>query len=140
LLSKTADTMTATVSSLAAPEHIFQDDPEYRNGGNAGWGMSDTTPAEIWTAQAKTKEPLFLPGRTINGKPFDTVYGYPVFIDNGAGNLVAFGDIEAGYIIRRVRGVQLLVDPYSAQKKRAVQYHAWARADANIQDPNAYSV
>ncbi len=61
-------------------------------------------------------------------------------VDPSAGDLVAFGDFEAGYIIRRVRGIQLLVDPYSAQKKRAVQYHAWARMDANIQDPNAYSV
>ena len=72
--------------------------------------------------------------------PFGTFYGKPITIDNSAGNLVAFGDIAQAYIIRRVRGVQLLVDPYSAQKKRAVQYHAWARADANIQDPNAVSV
>ena len=140
LLTKTADTMTATASSLAAPEHILQVDSAYRNSGNAKWVMSDTTLAKLWTAQATTNEPLFLPGRTINGKPFDTVYGYPVLIDPSAGNLVAFGDIEAGYIIRRVRGVQLLVDPYIPMVRRAVRYHAWARADANIQDPNAYSV
>lgn len=140
LLTKAADTMTATATSLAVPEHILQVDSEYRNGGNAKWVMSDTSLAKLWTAQATTNEPLFLPGRTINGKPFDTAYGFPIVIDPAAGNLVAFGDIRAGYIIRRVRGVQLLVDPYTAQKRRAVQYHAWARADANIQDPNAYSV
>ena len=140
LLTKAADTMTATVASLAAAEHILQVDSEYRNSGDARWVMSDTTLAKIWTAQSTTNEPLFLPGRTINGKPFDTVYGYPVTIDAAAANLVAFGDIKAGYLIRRVRGVQLLVDPYSTQKRRTVAYHAWARADANIQDPNAYSV
>lgn len=140
LLTKAADTMTATVASLAAVEHVFQVDSEYRNGGNAKWVMSDTTLAKLWGAQATTNEPLFQPNRTINGKPFDTVLGYPIIIDPAAGDLVAFGDIDAGYIIRRVRGVQLLVDPYTAQKRRAVQYHAWARADGNIQDPNAYSV
>ncbi len=140
LLTKAADTMTATATSLAVPEHILQVDSEYRNSGNAKWVMSDTSLAKLWTAQATTNEPLFLPGRTINGKPFDTAYGFPIIIDPAAGDLVAFGDIKAGYIIRRVRGVQLLVDPYTAQKRRAVQYHAWARADANIQDPNAYSV
>jgi HK97 family phage major capsid protein/HK97 family phage prohead protease len=140
LLSKSADTMTATVASLAAAEHILQVDSAYRNSGDARWVMSDTTLAKLWTAQATTNEPLFLPGRTINGKPFDTIYGYPVTIDPSAGNLVAFGDIKAGYVIRRVRGVQLLVDPYVPMVRRAVRYHAWARADGTIQDPNAYSV
>lgn len=140
LLSKAADTMTATVSSLAAAEHILQVDSAYRNSGDCRWVMSDTTLAKLWTAQATTNEPLFMPGRTINGKPFDTIYGYPVTIDPSAGNLVAFGDIKAGYVIRRVRGVQLLVDPYVPMVRRAVRYHAWARADGTIQDPNAYSV
>lgn len=140
LLSKTADVMTATVASLAAVEQVFQVDSEYRNSGNAKWIMSDTTLAKLWGAQATTNEPLFQPNRTINGKPYDTVLGYPIIIDPAAGNLVAFGDFEAGYIIRRVRGVQLLVDPYVPMVRRAVRYHAWARADGNIQDPNAYSV
>ena len=43
-------------------------------------------------------------------------------------------------VIRRVRGVQLLVDPYVPMVRRAVRYHAWARADGTIVDPNAYSV
>jgi HK97 family phage major capsid protein/HK97 family phage prohead protease len=140
LLTKSADTMTATVASLAAAEHILQVDSAYRNSGDARWVMSDTTLAKLWTAQATTNEPLFMPGRTLNGKPFDTIYGYPVTIDPSAGNLVAFGDIKAGYVIRRVRGVQLLVDPYVPMVRRAVRYHAWARADGTIQDPNAYSV
>lgn len=140
LLSKTADTMTATTVSLSGPEHIFQVDSEYRNGGNARWVMSDTTLAKLWTAQATSNEPLFQPGRTLDGKPFDVFFGYPITIDPAAGNLVAFGDIKRGYIIRRVRGVQILVDPYTAQSTRQIAYHAWARMDATIQDPNAYSV
>lgn len=140
LLSKTADTMTATAVSLAGPEQIFQVDSEYRNGGNARWVMSDTTLAKLWTSQATTNEPLFQPGRTLDGKPFDVFFGYPITIDPAAGDLVAFGDIRRGYIIRRVRGVQILVDPYTAQSTRQIAYHAWARMDATIQDANAYSV
>ena len=138
LLSKTADTMTATVASLAAPEHIFQVDRAYRD--NARWVMSDTVLAVLWTAQATTNEPLFQPGRTLDGKPFDVLFGYPITIDAAAGTKVAFGDIKAGYIVRRVRGIQLLVDPYTAQSTRQIAYHAWARMDANVQDVNAYSV
>lgn len=140
LLSKAADTMTATVVSLAAPEHIFQVDSAYRQLGNCRWVMSDTSLAKVWTAQATTNEPMFLPGRTINGQPFDSLYGYPITLDQAAGNLVAFGDIRRGYIIRRVRGVQLLVDPYTAQSTRQIAYHAWARMDAQVQDSFAYSV
>ncbi len=139
-LSKAADTMTATAVSLAGPEHIFQIDKEYREGGNCRWVMSDTTLAKLWTSQATTNEPLFQPGRTLEGSPFGMFFGFPITNDPAAGNLVGFGDFKAGYIIRRVRGIQLLVDPYTAQSTRQVAYHAWARMDANVQDPNAYSV
>lgn len=140
LLSKSADTMTATAVSLAAPEHIFQVDSAYREDGNCRWIMSDTTLAKLWTSQASTNEPLFQPGRTLDGKPFNVLFGYPITIDAAAGNLVAFGDFKRGYIVRRVRGVQVLVDPYTAQGTRQIAYHAWARMDGNIQDSYAYSV
>jgi HK97 family phage major capsid protein len=140
LLTKSADVMTATAVSLAAPEHIFQVDSAYREAGNCRWVMSDTTLAKVWTAQTTTNEPMFLPGGTLNGAPFGTLYGYPITIDAAAADNVAFGDIRRGYIVRRVRGVQLLVDPYSASGTQQVAYNAWARMDANIQDPNAYSV
>lgn len=141
LLSKSADTMTATVVSLAAPEHIFQVDSAYRDQGNCRWVMSDTTLAKVWTSQTTTNQPLFVPGGVdMVGRPGGTLYGYPITIDAAAGDLVAFGDIRLGYIIRRVRGVQVLVDPYTAQATRQIAYHAWARMDANIQDSFAYSV
>jgi HK97 family phage major capsid protein len=141
LFTKTTDVMSATVASLAAPEHVFQVDAAYRELGNCRFVMSDTTLVKFWQAQSTTNQPLFIPGgASIGGAPHGTLYGYPVSIDPAAGNLVAFGDIKLGYIVRRVRGVQILVDPYTAQKRRAVAYHAWARMDANIQDANAYSV
>jgi HK97 family phage major capsid protein len=140
LLTKSADTMTATVASLAASEHIFQVDSAYRDLGNCRFVMSDTTLVKFWQAQA-SGVPIFIPGgATIGGAPHGTLYGFPITIDAAAGNLVAFGDIRRGYIVRRVRGVQLLVDPYTAQGTRQIAYHAWARMDANIQDSFAYSV
>jgi HK97 family phage major capsid protein len=141
LLSKSADTMTATAVSLAAPEHIFQVDSAYRDLGNCRWVMSDTTLAKVWTSQTTTNQPLFIPGGAdIIGRPGGQLYGYPITVDAAAGNLVAFGDIRRGYIVWRVRGIQVLVDPYSAQSTRQIAYHAWARMDANIQDSFAYSV
>lgn len=141
LLSKSADTMTATAVSLAAPEHILQVDQAYREQGGLWWVMSDTTLAKVWTSQTTTNQPMFLPGGlTINGKPFDSLYGFPIKLDQGAGNLVAFGNIHDGYIIRRVRGIEILADPYTQNAKRQIAYHAWARADATINDSNAYSV
>jgi HK97 family phage major capsid protein len=140
LFTKAADTMTATVASLAAPEHVFQVDAAYRDGGNCRFVMSDTTLVKFWQAQAAGL-PIFIPGgSSIGASPHGTLYGFPVSIDAAAGNNVAFGDIRAGYIIRRVRGVQVLVDPYTAQGTRQIAYHAWARMDATIQDSNAYSV
>ena len=141
LLTKSADVMTATACSLAAVEHVFQVDAAYREMGNCRWVMSDTTLAKLWSSQSTTNEPLFIPGGAdITGRPGPTLLGYPITIDAAAGNNVAFGDIRQGYIIRRVRGVQVLVDPYTAQSARQVAYHAWARMDANITDSYAYSV
>ena len=141
LFTKSTDTMTATVCSLAAAEHVFQVDAAYRQGGNCRFVMSDTTLVKFWQSQTTTNEPLFQPnGVSIGGTPHGTIYGYPVVIDPGAGTLVAFGDIRAGYIIRRVRGVEVLVDPYSANAARQITYHAWARMDATQNDGYAYSV
>lgn len=141
LLTKSADTMTATVVSLAAPEHVLQVDSAYRDIGNCRWVMSDTTLVKVWQSQTTTNQPLFIPGGAdIIGRPGGQLYGYPITIDAAAGTKVAFGDFRLGYIVRRVRGVQVLVDPYTAQSTRQIAYHAWARMDANIQDSFAYSV
>jgi len=139
LFAKSADVMTATAVSLAAVEHVFHIDSAYRD--NARWVMSDTTLAKLWSSQSTTNQPLFIPnGMTIDGRPAQTLLGYPITIDPAAGNNVAFGDIARGYIIRRVRSVEVLVDPYTAQSARQVAYHAWARMDSNVRDQYAYSV
>jgi len=142
LLDKTPDAMTATTMFAAVIEHIFQVDSAYRDAGNCRWVLSDTTLAKAYASVDGNGRPLFIAASDASaaGRPTGFIMGYPVTMDQAAGDLVAFGDIKQGYIIRYVRGVQLDVDPYTNIKTRQVAYHAWARADANIQDAGAYSV
>lgn len=142
LLAKSADVMSATTMYAALIEHMFQVDSAYRDAGNCRWVLSDTTLAKVYGSVDDNGRPLFIPQADSSGagRPSGVLLGFPVTLDQGAGDLVAFGDIRQGYIIRYVRGVQLDVDPYTNIKSRQVAYHAWARADANIQDAAAYSV
>jgi HK97 family phage major capsid protein len=142
LLAKTPDTMTATTMRAALVEHHFQVNEAYREAGNCRWILSDTTLAKVWNSVDKEGRPLFIPAAESSGagRPAGFLLGYPVQLDSGAGNLVAFGDIFQGYIIRRVRGVQVVVDPYNNTATRQTAYHAWIRTDAAIQDSAAVSV
>jgi HK97 family phage major capsid protein len=63
-----------------------------------------------------------------------------VQLDQGAGTLVGFGDIRAGFVIRRVRNIEVVVDPYNSTATRQTAYHAWMRTDSAVQDSAAYSV
>lgn len=141
LLSKTPDTLTATKTRLAANEMEFHIDIAYREEGCV-FVMSDTVFALYRNAVDLNGRPLLLPeaNASIAGRPGYVLNNYPVVIDNGAGTLVAFGNIREGYIIRDVRSVEVLVNPYSSSSTRQIEYHAWARMDANIQDAYAYSV
>jgi len=142
LLAKTPDSMTATTMFAALVEHMFQVNEAYRSGGNCRWVMSDTTLAKVYGSVDLNGRPLFIPSADASGagRPAGTLLGFPVRLDQGAGNLVAFGDIRAGYIIRNVRGIEVVVDPYNNTATRQNAYHAWTRTDANIQDSAAVSV
>lgn len=142
LLAKTPDVMSATTLLAALIEHHFQVDAAYRDAGNCKWVLSDTTLAKAYGSVDGNGRPLFIPEAQSGGsdRPAGMLLGYPVIIDNGAANLVAFGDIRQGFIIRYVKGVQVDVDPYTYISTRQIGFHAWARADSNIQDAAAYSV
>jgi HK97 family phage major capsid protein len=115
LFNKTADAMTATTMYAALVEHILQVDQEYRESGNCRWLMSDTTWAKVLASVDKNGRPLFQPSGASGGQsgPSGFLLDYPVSLDQGAGNLVSFGDVYAGYIVRNVRGVTIDVDPYT---------------------------
>lgn len=142
LFNKTADTMTATTMYAALVEHLLQVDQAYRESGNCRWLMSDTTYAKILNSMDDNGRPLFQPAGVAGGQSGDTGFllGYPLSLDQGAGNYVSFGDVYAGYIVRNVRGVTVDVDPYTLISKRQVAFHAWERIDGQIQDTYAVSV
>ncbi len=55
-------------------------------------------------------------------------------------HLQVFGDFKEAYLIRRVQNLTVLVDPYSYGKDGQVAFHAWERADGNIQNRTAYAI
>lgn len=126
-------------------------DPMYR--ANARWVWNDATMAIVEKFADSSGNPIFR-GWGINmalGLNEDTVLGYPVTIDQAMPNYVinshaaadiaiAFGDIGQGYVIRDVKTVELLVNPYTRMANRQIEYTAWARADGTQQDTSAYIV
>lgn len=135
----TASGSVPTYAKLNALVHAL--DPEYRP--TATWVFNDATAAVIEGILDTTGRPILVP--SINGiegsvsRP--TLLGYPVVIDQGAPDLsnavrgIAFGDIRQAYIVRNVKDVQVLVNPYAATGY--VVYDAWARMDATVQNANA---
>lgn len=130
---------------------IHSVDPLYRL--NARWVWNDATMEIVEKITDTAGNPIFR-GWGANlaiGLREDTVLGYPVTIDQAmptyvanshaaADIAIAFGDINQGYVVRDIKDVTLLVNPYSRMANRQIEYTAWARADATQQDTNAYIV
>jgi HK97 family phage major capsid protein len=121
-------------------------DPAYRD--NAVWAFNDATLALIHGIVDDNGRPLLNASTDgIAGRPATTLLGYPVIIDQAFSTYAAadddpaigvFGDIREAYVVRRVRDLQLVVDPYSFAVNGQVGFTAWERMDATVQDPNAY--
>lgn len=138
---------TVTYDDLVAMYHDV--DPEYR--GNASWLFSDNTLEIIRRLVDGDSRPLWaMHNDSISTLPGGgTLLGRPVVIDQDMPDLtgsatgdkcIVFGDLRESYVIRRVRDVQLVVDPYSRASNGQVQFTAWARADGCIQNPNSYTI
>jgi HK97 family phage major capsid protein len=135
-----------TYAELVAAVHEV--DPAYRE--NAKWTFNDATLAKIETIVDTTGRPILNSSTDgINvGRTNQTLLGYPVVIDQAWGTYTdggttkwgAFGDLNAGYVIRRVQNMTLIVNPYSRANEGQVEYVLWARADGVPQDTNAYKV
>jgi HK97 family phage major capsid protein len=122
-------------------------DPAYRAAGR--WAFNDNTLQAIRGLVDTTGRPLLKTQNDgIDSNPGGTsLLGYPVTIDQAfpdavlnddAINWGVFGDLSEGYVVRRVREVELLVNPYSRMNNREIEYSAWARMDATQQNTNAY--
>lgn len=133
-----------TYGELLSAVHAI--DRAYRR--NARWVMNDATLAVIQGLLDANGRPLYLPstGGLADAPGEGTLLGYPVTIDEGAPDIgdatspIAFGDIRAAYVIRRVKDVTLvrLNELYAANGQ--VGFMAWARADGDVQDANAYVI
>jgi HK97 family phage major capsid protein len=135
-----------TYAELVAAVH--ECDPEYRV--NAKWAFNDATLAKIESIVDTTGRPILNDANDgiATGPNNKTLLGYPVVVDQafstytdgGTTKWGVFGDLNAGYVIRRVKDLTLIVNPYSRANEGQVEYVLWARADGTVQDTNAYRV
>jgi HK97 family phage major capsid protein len=135
-----------TYAELVAAVHEV--DPDYRTG--AKWAFNDATMAKIESIVDASGRPILNSSTDgIAGAPDNLrLLGYPVVIDQafatytdgGTNKWGVFGDLREGYIIRRVKDLTLIVNPYARANEGQVEYTLWARADGTVQNPNAYKV
>lgn len=132
-----------TYTRLLAVVHAV--DPAYRT--NASWAFNDATLQAIRGVVDADGRPILTDSNMASSLGGSTLLGYPVTIDQAfptynpaltATRAGVFGDLREGYVIRRVRDLQLVVDPYSSAINGQVQFTAWARMDATQQNTNAY--
>src|SRR6266568_8840202 len=83
----------------------------------------------------------------IGRAPTKMLLGYPVIIDNsfpatwtGSAKTIAFGDIQSGYVIRRVKEFNLVAVRELFALNGQVGFLGWTRVDALTQDASAYTV
>ena len=135
-----------TYADLLAAVHSV--DIAYRDG--AVWTFNDYTMGLIEAIVDGNGRPLlnYANDGISVGRANQYLLGYPVVIDNSWANFAdpstnkwgAFGNLQEGYIIRRVQDVTVFVNPYSSAATRQIEFNLWARADAVVQDPYAYRV
>lgn len=128
--------------------YIHSVDPAYRNG--ARWAFNDASLAAIKKIKDSHGDPIWRPADANMATDLGggTLLGFPVTIDQAFGNIVGtngaddnwgvFGNLAEGYVVRRVRQVEILVNPWTRQQYRQIEFTAWARMDATQQNTNAY--
>jgi len=116
---------------------------------NAKWLMKKNTWSQIRGIVDTNGRPIVQDSTTgITGTPQKSLLGFPVVIDEGVPTLssaaitypIAFGDFREAYVIRRVSGLAIVVNPYSRAVNGEVEFSAWERADGNIQNRGAYKI
>lgn len=129
--------------------YLHSVDPAYRENG-CRWVFNDKTLSLIQQIKDSNNRPIFrsLDADLSTDAGGGTLLGYPVTIDQSFPDLVAnsgtviwgaFGNIAEGYVVRRVRDMQLIVNPWTRASNGQVEYTAWARMDATQQNTFAYS-
>lgn len=116
---------------------------------NAKWLFSQLGIGRVWKIKDSHGDPIWRRGQTDKLED-GTLMGYPIQLDNGVGDFVgtngaddnwcAFGDFQRGYVVRKVKDIAVVVNPWSSADERQNRYTAWMRADARPQDTFAYAV
>jgi HK97 family phage major capsid protein len=116
---------------------------------NAKWLMKRNTWAQLRLVVDLNGRPLIQDAALgITGVPVKQLLGHEVIIDEAMPTLssagdtypIAYGDFREAYVIRRVKNLVVVVDPYSRAANGEVQFTAWERADGNIQNRSAYKI
>jgi HK97 family phage major capsid protein len=129
--SATSQQNTILVDDLIDLEHSV--DPAYR--ASAKFMMHDSTLKAIKKLKDTSGRPLFLPG--ISSSAPDTILGYPFVINQSMGVLgttiksILFGALDK-YLIRDVRGIELLRLDERFAEFGQVAFLAFARFDGNL--------
>lgn len=135
-----ASTTAVTGDELISLVHSV--DPAYRRSNRVRFMMSDAALASIRKLKDSNNAYLWQP--SIQAGVPDSLLGYPVEInqdmaDPAAGvKSVLFGDFFAGYVVRRVRGVQMLRLAERYADYFQVGFVSFARYDGTAQDTSAY--
>jgi len=139
------DTDGVTYADLV--DFIHSVDPAYRE--NARWAFNDTSLATLQKLTDSNGDPIWrgsgagldqgLQGSTLLGFPVTIDQAFPdIDVDSNTVNWGAFGQLSEGYVVRRVRDVQLIVNPWTRASNGQVEFTAWSRMDATQQNTNAY--
>ena len=144
-------TSTFTAATIDKDELIaalHDVDPAYR--ANAIWVFNDATLEAIRKLEDSTGRPLWTPQASagLEGSIGGTLLGHRVVIDQafatytdgGTNKWGVFGDVKAGYLIRQVQGMRLIVDEFSGKSAGRIEYAAHVRADGTVKNPFAYTV
>lgn len=129
--------------------YVHSVDPAYRATG-CRWVFNDKTLGIIQQIKDTNNRPIFrsLDADLSTGIGGAVLLDYPVTVDQSFPDLVAnsgtvvwgvFGNVSEGYVIRRVRDIQLIVNPWTRAANGQVEYTAWSRMDACQQNTFAYS-
>lgn len=140
---KTTGSATAiTFDEVIDLEHSV--DIAYRQG-NAKFMMNDLILAYVRKLKDTTGQYLWQPGLQV-GQP-DTIHGYGVIVNNDMDSAVtsgkktiAFGDFNAGYVVRQVDGGQFMRLDERYADYLQVGFMSFTRLDGLVQDSSAYKI
>lgn len=149
----TNSTTTSTFAAAAIDKDeliaaLHDVDPAYRK--NAVWIFSDGSLEALRKLEDSQGRPLWTPQASagLEGSIGGTLLGHRVVIDQAfstytdgvAQSWGVFGNVKAGYWIRRVAGMRLIRDEFTGASAGQVKFTAHMRAGANVRQPRAYTV